>query len=371
MMCDLCAMSFNKPVKPRYSFEDFIFKDRSNPDGWGLAFYPDQSAQIFKEPGMASKSKLARFLAKYGGIKSRIIISHVRAGSVGGKTRANTHPFSRIYNNQEWVLAHNGTIDPDKLDNRIKIGVYQAIGATDSERILCVLLDKLLQKKIKAVTINDFTYLADQLQEMNDFGRAGDVGRLNTIFSDGRYLFCYADKKWHNKLSFIKRESPFPDITLLDIKNACKNQGMPDEEAKEKYFIHLPEQKGGDERGFIIATTDRTGAPTDETWIPFKGGELIVFENGSMVYSNKRDPAFWNLSRLESKMLRCIRSSPEIGLDELISCLGESQEAIASSLHLLQDNGYIKEDSNAPGYFYTNPEKETGIDAFLEDTPEP
>jgi len=49
-MCELLAMSFNLPVRPNISFRGFRHRGESNPHGWGIAFYPDESAQIIKEP---------------------------------------------------------------------------------------------------------------------------------------------------------------------------------------------------------------------------------------------------------------------------------------------------------------------------------
>ncbi len=61
-MCELLGMSFNKFVKPIISFTGFKQRGEHNPDGWGIAFYPDKSAQVFKEPITATSSPLAEFL---------------------------------------------------------------------------------------------------------------------------------------------------------------------------------------------------------------------------------------------------------------------------------------------------------------------
>jgi len=61
-MCELLGMSFNLPVRPSISFRGFRHRGEENPDGWGIAFYPDEAAQIIKEPIKAAKSHLSRFL---------------------------------------------------------------------------------------------------------------------------------------------------------------------------------------------------------------------------------------------------------------------------------------------------------------------
>ncbi len=44
-MCELFAMSFNQPVRPSISFNGFRRRGKQNPDGWGLALYPDKLVQ--------------------------------------------------------------------------------------------------------------------------------------------------------------------------------------------------------------------------------------------------------------------------------------------------------------------------------------
>ena len=82
-MCELLGMSFNLPVNPSISFRGFRFRGEENPDGWGMAFYPDEAAQIIKEPISAKRSELSEFLQNYKGVKSKIFIGHVRYASRG------------------------------------------------------------------------------------------------------------------------------------------------------------------------------------------------------------------------------------------------------------------------------------------------
>lgn len=89
-MCELLALCFNLPVSPRISFKGFRVRGRRNPDGWGLAFYPDNSAIVFKEPLTATESRLAVFIENYELIKSKIFIGHVRRASRGEKSYRNT-----------------------------------------------------------------------------------------------------------------------------------------------------------------------------------------------------------------------------------------------------------------------------------------
>ena len=47
-LCELLGLTFNLPVTSNVSFTGFRQRAEANPDGWGLAFYPDKSAQVFK-----------------------------------------------------------------------------------------------------------------------------------------------------------------------------------------------------------------------------------------------------------------------------------------------------------------------------------
>jgi len=86
------------------------------------------------------------------------------------------------------------------------------------------------------------------------------------MFSDGEYLFCYHDKDGYRGLCFVHRKPPYDKIKLMD----------------EDWEINLAEEKRQEQTGYIIATEKLT----DEIWQEFNPGELIVFKNGKMIYSN-------------------------------------------------------------------------------------
>ncbi len=346
-MCELLGMSFNTPVNPDISFKAFRKRGANNPDGWGLAFYPDKSARIFKEPIIATESLLSDFIKKYHEIKSRIIIGHVRLTSVGTVCYENTHPFSRELNGREFVFAHNGTIFNW---NRLELGRFKPIGETDSEHIFCYLLSKIEEKKIKEWNRENFEWLNKMLLEINSYGS------FNCIFSEGKFLFCYHDLNGFKELKFVKRESPYPTIKLYD----------------EDYEINLAENKSIGQYGYIIASKNLT----NEIWIDFKPGELIIFKNGQIVYSNQHDISKFqksSLTDLEKEILEFIRKSQhKVKLKILIENLGWQEEEIKFSINYLICNNYICQDSrdNVKWYhedatFYTNPEKRPEIDELI------
>jgi len=257
-MCELLAMSFNQPVKPSLSFRGFRHRGEGNPHGWGLAYYPDESVQVIKEPIKASGSSLSEFIKKYPQIKSKIFIAHVRYTSVGSKSHKNTHPFQRELGGREFVFAHNGTLDNY---NGLPTGRFTPVGETDSEHAFCHILKSIEEKEIDQWDEEDFIWFWEKLKEINNHNH----GNFNCLFSDGEYLFCYYDKNGYNGLCFVHREAPYGQVRLLD----------------EDFEINLAEEKGPTQTGFIIATRGLT----DERWENFRPGELIVFRNGRIVFS--------------------------------------------------------------------------------------
>ena len=65
-------------------------------DGWGLAYYPDQSHGLrqFHDVEAASTSSLARFLGEQP-IRTRNLLAHIRYATTGAVDLANVHPFAR------------------------------------------------------------------------------------------------------------------------------------------------------------------------------------------------------------------------------------------------------------------------------------
>ena len=260
-MCELLGMCFNQPVQPKVSFRAFRKRGRYNPDGWGLAFYPDKSAIVFKEPLMSEVSLLSRFVQGYSYIRSKIFVAHVRHGSAGARSYKNTHPFSRELNGVEYVFAHNGTLYNFKS---LELGRFKPLGDTDSEYVFCHILDEIEKRKIEEWTESEFRWLYEKFREINEYGT------FNCLMSNGKYLFAYHDLDGYEGLHYVKRVAPFGPIVLLD----------------EDYEINLAEEKDPSQRGYIVATKPLT----NESWQNFKPGEFIVFKNGDVIYPPGKEP---------------------------------------------------------------------------------
>ena len=254
-MCQLLGLSFNVPVRPEISFRGFMRRGRLNPQGWGLALYPDgKAAQVFKEPVEADASPMAAFLRDYPRLESPIFIGHVRIASAGGHFYRNTHPFERALRGRDWIFAHNGTL---RNFGRTEAERAVPLGETDSEWAFCRILDWLDKTDVGQWTNRNYKALAELLAELNE------LGALNVLLSDGERLFCYHDRDGYNGLCYVRREFKHTRITLAD----------------EDWSVDLGRIKDPRQKGYVIATKPLT----DEDWVRFKGGQLIVFQKGEIV----------------------------------------------------------------------------------------
>src|SRR5689334_8391244 len=122
-MCELMGMSLKRPASAHFSMCKFGNRDTPDVDGWGLAWYPDQSASVIKEPVSWRNSQYTVFLEKYPALLSTVYIAHIRHKTVGGKpTHADTHPFLREHSGKDYVFAHNGTLND--LPDHFRLGRF-------------------------------------------------------------------------------------------------------------------------------------------------------------------------------------------------------------------------------------------------------
>jgi len=256
-MCELLGISFNIPIRPNLSVRGFRKKGEKNPDGWGIGYYPDESAQVIKEPIEAGKSLLSFVVRNYTQIISRIFITHVRKASIGKISHKNTHPFCRELEGKEYIFAHNGSLERYK---NLKTGRFIPVGDTDSEHSFCHILNLIDKRNIESWTSDDFLWMNQQLWEINK------MGKFNCMFSDGEYLFCYNDVNDFKDYCHVHRKGPYNKIKLLD----------------EDFEIDLANEKDPSQTGYLIATNPLT----DENWESYLPGELVVYKNGDIVFSN-------------------------------------------------------------------------------------
>ena len=131
-MCELFALSSNRAVRISFSWRGFRKRGRIHRDGWGVAWYLDDGlVGLVKEPRPSVESPIARLMVQ--GVRSKIVVSHVRWASRGDISYVNTHPFALRLWNRDWVFAHNGTLSGFREEPEYRLRKYRLIGEADSE----------------------------------------------------------------------------------------------------------------------------------------------------------------------------------------------------------------------------------------------
>lgn len=259
-MCELMGMSFAEPISADFSIREFAHRGEENADGWGLAWYPDQSLAVIKEPVKWRSSQHSGFLESYHHLQSRIYIAHVRHKTTGAAVHADTHPFARELGGREYCFAHNGTILDAGRD--LPLGRYRPVGNTDSEHVFCHLMEELAQRQEPLEEASGWKWLREKLVSLNR------GGRMNCLLCDGRRLFCYHDANGWKGLAFRQvlldnhKIRHFRDETLtVDLESTPANHG------------------------FVAATRPLS----QKGWHACQSGELLVLEKGALLFSNQRD----------------------------------------------------------------------------------
>jgi glutamine amidotransferase len=254
-------MCFETPMAANISIHEFATRGHDNPDGWGLAWYPDRSAAVVKEAIAWQSSKHTVFLESYPDLRSAIYLGHVRHKTVGGPvTHADTHPFCRELGGAEYCFAHNGTLM--NLAEAFPLSRFRPIGLTDSEHVFCHLLDAIADECGDLRTEASWRWLHARLLAMNAHGK------MNVLLSDGLSLFCYHDLRGHKGLHWRR---------LPALANEPKR--LEDEE------LQIDLEAAAANRGVVVATCPLSGGG----WNPFVPGQLLVLRKGVAKY-HRRSP---------------------------------------------------------------------------------
>ena len=261
-MCELLGLCFDAPVTADISIREFASRGQQNPDGWGLAWYPDKSVALVKEAIAWQSSRHTVFLESYRALRATIYIGHVRHKTVGGPvTHADTHPFVRELNGREYCLAHNGTLSD--LAAAFPLGRFHPLGYTDSEHAFCHLLDAIANEPGDLQTETSWCWLHTKLQSMNAHGR------MNFLFSNGGSLFCYHDLGGHKGLTWRAIDGP-----------ALQSGRLEDKDLK----VELDAAPAS--HGVVVASCPLSG--TD--WQAVRPGELLVVQDGEILFSRQSGP---------------------------------------------------------------------------------
>lgn len=225
-MCELMGLNFNEPVRCGFSLRGLRHRSESNPHGWGIGRYTGKDVVIIKEPKKSSVSELSKALENNRSFTSNIFIGHVRRTSGTGISEVNTHPFSHKFRGQDFMFAHNGTLDKNKFSFNSD---FKPKGETDSELFMCALLFDIQHQ---GLGFSDFEKIRDKLHQYNKFGT------MCLLFSEGEHLFAYRDINGKRDLCLNQRVGPYGTVIMED----------------EDFKIDLNEEKSVIQKGFIVAT---------------------------------------------------------------------------------------------------------------------
>ena len=254
-MCQLLGMNCNVPTDICFSFEGFRTRGGGtdhHADGWGIAFFEGRGCRMFIDSKSAVESPVANLVRNYP-IHSKNVIAHIRKATQGAVALENTHPFIRELWGRYWIFAHNGTLKGFSRDTGEN---YRPVGATDSERAFCYMLETLRASfPSEPPPRRDLeTALRRISSELENYGT------FNYLLSNGECLFAHCS----DKLSYIVRQAPFGHAHLVD----------------QDVTVDFELLTRKDDRVAVIATAPLTD---NERWTTMAAGQLLMFYEGQPV----------------------------------------------------------------------------------------
>jgi predicted glutamine amidotransferase len=163
----------------------------------------------------------------------------------------NCHPFVRELWGRYWVFAHNGNLE--NFHPRLH-AAFLPVGATDSERAFCWLMQELAKSHAGVPSVAELTLTLRELTP-----RIARHGPFNFMLSNGQALWAHCS----TNLFFVERKHPFAHAQLAD----------------EDLNIDFARTTTPQDKVAVVVTAPLT---TNETWVPFAPGELKVFVDGAL-----------------------------------------------------------------------------------------
>ncbi len=208
-MCELLGFSGPDSIQANSFLREFFSHSVRHPNGWGLAVFYGNAVSLEKEPVCASQSSYLRERLRHP-FRVRNMLAHIRLATRGNMDYENCHPFVRRDNRgRAWTLIHNGTIfDCPMLSGYL----YVQEGQTDSERILCCIVDRMdrAQEAVgRSLSAEERFRLVDEtIREI------APHNKLNLILYDGELMYVhtnYADSLYWRRMG---RTAMFATVPL-------------------------------------------------------------------------------------------------------------------------------------------------------------
>jgi predicted glutamine amidotransferase len=267
-MCELFCVSSRLPTRATFSLHTFDqrggYAGRSI-DGWGVAYHEGREVRLCKEPEPAADSAWLAFIEGRR-VPGRLVLSHIRHATQGNVSLANTQPFARELGGRMHVFAHNGRLDGIETRCAGQWQRFQPLGQTDSEIAFCILLERLSALWHHSAV----PPIEERLQVIARFaGEMREQGPANFLYTDGDVLFAHGHRRLQADghirppgLWYLRRE-------CADDADALSLAGVAIDHASDHQEIVL------------IASVPLT----DEAWVPFAEGEVVVVRNGGVLTS--------------------------------------------------------------------------------------
>jgi transglutaminase-like putative cysteine protease/predicted glutamine amidotransferase len=260
-MPNLLAMSFEGALTPAFDLH-CLEPGRTPPDGWGLACYPggEPAALVLKEATPSEGSLRGALVSTWERLESPIFVVHIRTAKWGALTEANTQPFRRVWGRRDWVIAHSGSLE-HKLDLK---GRFEPVGSTDSEQVLCDLLDRAYQRNERRIGDIPPEVLHGWLGELNAHGA------LTIALSDGTDLAVYADAAGRGGVFVREIHAPHGPIAFGD----------------EDLTVDLTRRGIRGRKGLVFSSAPLAATGGDDgEWRRLEPGHLVIVRQGAVVAS--------------------------------------------------------------------------------------
>ena len=189
-MCELFGVSSGKKIYLNELLREFFSHGLDHPHGWGMAFFYGNAVSLEKQPETSCKSSYLKQRLR-AEMQADKMIAHIRLATRGTMNYENTHPFvMRDDCSRTWTLAHNGTVfECDALEPF----VHRQQGQTDSERILCYIIDMVnaaQKQKGGMLARAERFHLLDRI-----LCRISPENKLNLLLYDGELLYVHTNYK--------------------------------------------------------------------------------------------------------------------------------------------------------------------------------
>jgi len=261
-MPNLLAMSFEGELAPSFDLR-CLHAGHALPDGWGLGYYPagEPSAAVLKEPAPPHGSIRGELVKAWEHLEASLFVLHVRTATWGPNTDANTQPFVRSWGGREWMIGHAGSLT-SRLDEKFE-SAFEPVGATDTERIFCMLLERIAARGWPSIAEAELRVLHGWLLELNT------LGGLDMVLCDGRDLLAYADRFGSDRLHLTQVLPPYHGVAFGDAD----------------VLIDLTRRGSPPRKGCVISSSPLAseGAVAPLSWRQLGRGELVLIRQGAVV----------------------------------------------------------------------------------------